>query len=117
MPILEKSVPPFPYLMSNESLQKTNIQSLGLAAGSLPVITMPTGEKIPTGTMGALLFNIKAYDGGDETKRAELEPKIQQAIPALYEVGLFDLFSPEEWASAHSPGRSLVGKLARDYTK
>lgn len=83
----------------------------------MPVITMPTGEKIPTGTMGALLFNIKAYDGGNEVMRAELEPKIQQALPALYKIGLFDLFSPEEWASAHSPGRSLVGRLVEDYIK
>jgi hypothetical protein len=66
-------------------------------------------------TARALLVNIKAYDEGNEERRAELEPAIKSAIPTLVNVGMFDLFTPQEWASESSPGRTLVGKLARSY--
>lgn len=101
--------------MSTESLQETNNRTLGTSAGTFPVITLPDGRKVPTGTVGALLVNIKAYDEGDKERRAELEPAIQAAIPTLVNVGMFDLFPPREWTSETSPGRSLVGKFARDY--
>lgn len=103
--------------MSNESesLQETNNKTLGTTAGTFPIITLPDGRKVPTGTVGALLVNIKAYDEGNEERRAELEPAIQSPIPTLAKAGMFDLFAPEEWASERSPGRTLVGKLARDY--
>jgi hypothetical protein len=101
--------------MSTESLQETNNKTLGTSAGTFPIITLPDGRKVPTGTVGALLVNIKAYDEGNEERRAELEPAIQAAIPTLVKVGMFDIFTPKEWTSESSPGRSLVGKLASDY--
>lgn len=101
--------------MSHEALQETNNKSLGTSAGTFPIITLPDGRKVPTGTVGALLVNIKAYDEGSEEQRAELEPALRSAIPTLHKVGMFDLFTPEEWASDRSLGRSLVGQLARDY--
>ncbi|KAJ6002798.1 hypothetical protein N7451_005345 [Penicillium sp. IBT 35674x] len=103
--------------MSTDALQETNNKTLGTAAGTFPVITLPDGRKVPTGTVGALLVNIKAYDEGDETIKAELEPAIQSAIPTLHKVGMFDLFAPEEWISSRSLGRSLVGRLAHDYIR
>ncbi|KAJ5813980.1 uncharacterized protein N7503_000730 [Penicillium pulvis] len=103
--------------MSTDALQETNNKTLGTAAGTFPVITLPDGRKVPTGTVGALLVNIKAYDEGDETIKAELEPAIQSAIPTLHKVGMFDLFAPEEWTSSRSLGRSLVGRLAHDYIR
>lgn len=101
--------------MSNESLQETNNKTLGTTAGTFPIVTLPDGRKVPTGTVGALLVNIKAYDEGNGERRAELEPAILSAIPTLVKVGMFDLFAPDEWTSENSPGRNLVGKLARDY--
>lgn len=101
--------------MSNESLQETNNKTLGTTAGTFPIVTLPDGRKVPTGTVGALLVNIRAYDEGNDERRTEVKPAIQSAIPTLIKVGLFDLFTPDEWTSESSPGRSLVGKLARDY--
>jgi hypothetical protein len=101
--------------MSNESLQETNNKTLGTTAGTFPIVTLPDGRKVPTGTVGALLVNIKLYDEGNKERRAELEPAIQSAIPTLTKVGMFDLFAPDEWTSESSPGRALVGKLAKDY--
>jgi hypothetical protein len=102
-------------IMSNESLQDTNNKTLGTTAGTFPIVTLPDGRRVPTGTVGALLVNIKAYDEGNEERRAELKPAIESAIPTLVKVGMFDLFAPDEWKSESSPGRTLVGKLARNY--
>lgn len=93
-------------------LHEINNQTLGAAAGSFPVVTLPNGDKLPTGTVGALLVNIKAYDKGNEQERKAIEPAIRAAVPVLQKVGMFDLFSPEEWVAGGSPGRILVGKLA-----
>ena len=101
--------------MSNESLQETNNKTLGTTAGAFPIVTLPDGRKLPTGTVGALLVNIKSYDEATEEQRAELEPAIQSAIPTLVKIGMFNLFTPQEWASQRSPGRNLVGKLAREF--
>lgn len=101
--------------MASKTLQQLNTKTLGVAAGTLPVVRLSNGQKVPTGTVGALLMNIRTYDKANEAQRVDLEPSIQAAIPTLCQVGLFDLFTPEEWASKRSPGRSLVGKLAQDY--
>ncbi|KAF3401582.1 hypothetical protein F1880_010038 [Penicillium rolfsii] len=103
--------------MSNESLQEINNKTLGTTAATFPIVTLPDGRQVPTGTVGALLVNIKSYDEGSEERRAELEMAIQSAIPTLVQVGMFDLFAPDEWKSERSAGRTLVGKLARDFLK
>lgn len=92
--------------MSNESLQETNNKTLGTNAGTFPIITLPDGRKVATGTVGTLLVNVKAYDEGDEERRAELEPAIKSAIPTLVKAGMFDLFTPQEWTSESSLGRT-----------
>ncbi|KAJ5095268.1 hypothetical protein N7532_007559 [Penicillium argentinense] len=105
--------------MSNEALQETNNKALGTAAGTFPIVTLPDGRKVPTGTVGALLVNIKAFDEGfdegSEEDRVRLELAIRSAIPTLHKIGMFDLFAPDEWFSQSSTGRSLVGQLAKDY--
>ncbi|PNY27613.1 Peptidyl-prolyl cis-trans isomerase [Tolypocladium capitatum] len=93
-------------------LQNINNKTLGTSANSFPIVTLPNGEKLPTGTVGALLVNIKAYDAGDAEQRQSLEPALRAAVPVLRKVGMFDLFTPEEWTRGGGPGRSLVGSLA-----
>lgn len=100
---------------SQDSLQAINNKTLGTAANAFPVVTLPSGEKVPTGTVGALLVNIKAYDvAGDRATQDALEQAIRAAVPVLRKVGMFDLFAPDEWASATSKGRSLVGAIAKE---
>lgn len=64
-----------------------------------------------------MLVNIKAYDKGTDEERAKLEPAIQSAILTLHNVGVFDLFAPEEWDPDRSPGHSLAGRLAKEYMR
>lgn len=100
---------------TNEALQETNNKTLGTTAGAFPIVTLPDGRKVPTGTVGALLVNIKAFDESDDERRVEIATAIKSAIPTLHKVGMFDLFTPDEWASESSPGRSLVGQFAKEF--
>lgn len=93
-------------------MQEINNKTLGTAAGAFPVVTLPNGDVVPTGTVGALLINIKSYDAGDNNERVEIEQAIRATVPVLKKVGMFNLFSPEEWQHGGSPGRALVGRLA-----
>ncbi|KAK3186955.1 hypothetical protein K4F52_004399 [Lecanicillium sp. MT-2017a] len=99
-----------------EALQSINNKTFGTSSSaSFPVVTLPNGDKVPTGTVGALLLNIKAYDAATTAaERAALEPAIRAAVPVLQQVGMFDLFRPAEWVSGESPGRALVGKVAME---
>jgi hypothetical protein len=90
-------------------------------------ITLGNGEKIQTGTVRALLRNISAYDDlvrqmdstgreeCEESLRAEVikyETMLKTPLPLLQKVGLFNLFSPEEWINGKVPGRKYVGRCA-----
>lgn len=97
-----------------EDLQKINNKTLGTDANAFPVVTLPNGQRVPTGTVGALLVNIKTYDVSDDEQRRQIEPALRAAIPVLQKVGMFDLFKPEEWIQGESLGRALVGKLAME---
>lgn len=88
----------------------------------MPVITLGNGQKVPTGTIGALFMNIKTYDAvvankdndpqADEKLR-ELEGMFRAALPVMRRVGFFELFEPREWVQgARSAGRKRVGELA-----
>ncbi|XWW94822.1 hypothetical protein V2A60_002770 [Cordyceps javanica] len=99
-----------------ESLQAINNRTLGTSADSFPVVTLPGGDQVPTGTVGALLVNIRAYDAaaaaGDADAQDTLARAIRAAVPVLQRVGMFDLFRPDEWTSDRSQGRTLVGETA-----
>ncbi|EHK25854.1 uncharacterized protein TRIVIDRAFT_219615 [Trichoderma virens Gv29-8] len=98
-----------------DDLQKINNKTLGTNENAFPVVTLPNGHKVPTGTVGALLVNIKTYDESNDDQRKAIEPALRATIPVLQQVGMFDLFKPQEWIQGGSPGRALVGKLAMEH--
>ena len=56
----------------------------------MPTVTLPDGRKVQTGTVGALIVNIKEYDqivaqgaDGDAKKKEELEDKFKAAMITL----------------------------------
>jgi hypothetical protein len=63
------------------------------ALASMPVVTLPNGQKVQTGTVGALLVNIKSYDEimgkapVDERRKQELEEKMSASLQLLKPVG------------------------------
>lgn len=73
---------------------------------------MQDGTRVQTGTVATMLYNIKQYDAG---VRGTIEQELELSIPTLFKVGLFDLFTPEEWIQGTSPGRSFVGQKALEY--
>jgi hypothetical protein len=101
-----------------DALSDINNKTLGTSCSSsshFPVVTLPNGDKVPTGTVDALLVNIKAYDAASDSRDREApEPAIRAAVPVLQKVGMFDLFRPSEWISGESPGRALVGRIAME---
>lgn len=78
----------------------------------LPAVTLKDGTRVQTGTVATLLFNIARYNEGE---RGQIEEEIRLAIPTLFKVGLFDLFSIEEWISGDNAGRKFVGEAAIQY--
>ncbi|KAK9802258.1 hypothetical protein SCARD494_00191 [Seiridium cardinale] len=99
--------------MSNSSLADLNSTTLG---AKMPEITLADGTVVQTGTVGALLINIKSYNeahaAGDQNKMVKMEDAIRSSLPLLKKVGMFDLFAPEEWIQGNNEGRRLVGKFA-----
>ncbi|KAF2809364.1 uncharacterized protein BDZ99DRAFT_571203 [Mytilinidion resinicola] len=91
---------------SNEvaSLASSNSKTLG---ASFPVITLPSGIKVPTGTVDSN----KTKEDEEELKG--LAEQMKAALPVLKKVGMFDLFTPDEWVQGKSPGRKLVGEEAK----
>ena len=84
-----------------------------LAEGeNLPAVQLKDGSRVQTGTVAAMLHNIAAYNAGE---RGAVEQELALAIPTLFKVGLFDLFSPQEWVAGNNPGRRLVGEMAQRY--
>lgn len=78
----------------------------------LPVVQLKDGSRVQTGTVATMLHNIMLYNAGE---RGEIEQDLVSAIPTLVKVGLFELFSPEEWISGNNPGRKFVGECAKTY--
>jgi hypothetical protein len=76
-----------------DSLAAINNATLG---AYMPIVTLPGGQKVRTGTVGSLLVNIKAYDGlaaqgetedEEKKKKAELEARMAASLPLLKQVG------------------------------
>ncbi|CAM9329498.1 DUF7709 family protein [Acinetobacter bereziniae] len=78
----------------------------------LPAVTLKDGTKVQTGTVATMLHNIDLYNQG---LREEVEQELILAIPTLIKVGLFDLFSPDEWMSGDNLGRRFVGEKAKQF--
>jgi hypothetical protein len=82
-----------------------------LASGeSLPTVHLKDGTKVQTGTVAAMLHNVALFNSGE---RGQVEKELELAVPTLIKVGLFELFSPEEWIAGGNPGRALVGSVAK----
>src|SRR6187402_1137018 len=101
------------------NLAKTN-QKLVSPDSSFPIVTLASGQKVPTGTVATLLHNIRLYDkiisAGEEAsseEKEQLEREIKSAVPVLGKLGFFELFSTEEGAAGKSEGRRLVGVEGR----
>lgn len=104
-----------------------NINRSTVAPGEvLPVVTLADGTRVQTGTVATLLRNIATYDrlvadgaaggsggGADDGDLEDLESRLAAAVPTLLHIGMFDLFSPEEWLTGTSPGRRWVGEVAQ----
>ncbi|WP_280563956.1 MULTISPECIES: hypothetical protein [unclassified Chromohalobacter] len=78
----------------------------------LPTVHLKDGSKVQTGTVATMLRNVALYNSGE---RGEVEEQLEAAIPTLIKVGLFELFSVEEWINGSNPGRSFVGRHAKKF--
>jgi len=76
---------------------------------SLPLVQLKDGSRVQTGTVATMLRNIELYNAGE---RGDIEEQLEAAIPTVAKVGLFDLFSPDEWIAGSNEGRRLVGTMA-----
>ncbi|KAF2964678.1 hypothetical protein GQX73_g8901 [Xylaria multiplex] len=98
------------------ALSDMNSATLG---AKFPEIALPDGSKVQTGTVGALLVNIRTYNtahaAGDADKMRALETGFKAALPLLDKVGLFDLFTPDEWIRGDNAGRTAVGRLYQEF--
>lgn len=98
------------------SLESVNNKIAG-SGQSFPQVTLADGTKIQTGTIGALLHNIRLYDSLPESEvleKEQLEAEMELAIPTLIKAGLFGLFTPDEWLGGTSKGRRFVGQKAKE---
>ncbi|SEF67803.1 DUF7709 family protein [Marinobacterium lutimaris] len=103
--------------MSEESPENTEqlgaINKKIVAEGEeLPAVTLKDGSRVQTGTVATMLRNVALYNSGE---RGKVEEELETAVPTLIKVGLFELFSLDEWISGSNPGRSFVGQSAKKY--
>ena len=77
----------------------------------MPNVELKDGTRVQTGTVATMLKNISLYNEG---QRGEVEQLLEECVPTLIQVGLFDLFSPEEWIKTSNPGRQFIGKKAQE---
>ncbi|HYB41120.1 MAG TPA: hypothetical protein VEL75_05085 [Candidatus Methylomirabilis sp.] len=96
---------------NTEQLRSIN-QKILAAGESLPAVRLKDGTRVQTGTVATMLHNIVLYNSG---ARGEVERELELAVPTLVKLGLFDLFSPEEWTSGANPGRRFVGLKAKEH--
>ena len=100
----------------NQRLKAVN-QHVVQAGCDLPAVRLRSGQVVQTGTVAAMLANIRRYNAGE---RGEVEAALRLCVPTLMAIGLFELFPPEAWVGhqdepgrSDNPGRSLVGREAQ----
>lgn len=98
-------------IQNSNALSSIN-QKIIQAGEVLPVVKLKDGSAVQTGTVATMLHNINLYNSG---LRGEIEQELILAIPTLVKVGLFDLFSPDEWILGNNAGRKFVGEKAKAY--
>lgn len=90
---------------NNQELAQAN-QKVVAEGEYLPEVRLKDGSRVQTGTVATMLANIQRYNNGE---RGEVEAELKLAIPTLLKVGLFDLFTVEEWIQGDNPGRRYLG--------
>ncbi|MEN4984266.1 DUF7709 family protein [Acinetobacter modestus] len=78
----------------------------------LPQVKLKDGSRVQTGTVATMLHNINLYNAG---VRGGVEEELILAIPTLFKVGMFDLFSADEWINGTNAGRRFVGEQAKQF--
>ncbi|MHA3981085.1 DUF7709 family protein [Acinetobacter venetianus] len=78
----------------------------------LPQVKLKDGSRVQTGTVATMLHNINLYNTG---VRGEVEDELILAIPTLIKVGMFELFSIDEWIQGDNLGRKFVGEKAKAF--
>jgi hypothetical protein len=78
----------------------------------LPSVRLKDGSKVQTGTVATMLHNVNLYNLGE---RGQVEKELNLAVPTLIKVGLFDLFSIDEWMTGDNAGRRFVGQCTKAY--
>ncbi|MDQ7735715.1 hypothetical protein QT231_23740 [Halomonas sp. SpR1] len=96
------------HVENTEQLAEVN-KKIVSADEVLPSVQLKDGSRVQTGTVAA---NIHLYNSGE---RGQVEMELKLAIPTLVKIGLFDLFSPEEWINGSNPGRRFLGECAREF--
>ncbi|KAI0025386.1 hypothetical protein F4780DRAFT_325581 [Xylariomycetidae sp. FL0641] len=108
-------------MADNNTKQGADLAAMNSATlgAQFPEITLPDGSKVQTGTVGALLANIRAYNtahaAGDHPQTQALMASFRAALPLLDRVGLFDLFTPAEWMAGDNAGRKAVGRAYLEF--
>nr|ACD54774.1 hypothetical protein [Adineta vaga] len=98
----------------------TYCRILNVADGaSLPAVQLKDGSTVQTGTVAAMLKNIQRFNNGENQEGDEARYELERCVPVLLKVGLFQLFTPDEWINNNgrqdNPGRKFVGQLAKQY--
>ena len=102
-------------MTGGDSAALTAVNHKVVAQGeTLPVVQLKDGTRVQTGTMAAVMHNIQLYNQGE---RGQVERDLEVAVPTLWKVGLFNLFTPDEFLARDNAGRALFGKFAKEYEK
>lgn len=87
-----------------DQLAAVNSATMGT---TMPVVTLPDGQKVQTGTVGALIINIKLYDelmgqpDVNNERKLELESMLAAALPVLKKASKYTtphfFLTADEW--------------------
>ncbi|ENX17397.1 hypothetical protein F895_00978 [Acinetobacter sp. CIP 64.2] len=100
-----------PIITGTEQLSEIN-QKVVQDGEVLPQVKLKDGSRVQTGTVATMLHNINLYNAG---VRGTVEEELTLAVPTLFKVGMFDLFSVDEWINGSNAGRKFVGEKAKEF--